>query len=52
MCKKFHRFFKTAAVAAADNSDILNCTFLEAKYILNIPNTYEGGIWGKNLEQK
>ncbi len=26
---------------AADNSDILNCTFLEAFYILNIPNTYD-----------
>jgi hypothetical protein len=49
---KFRRCFKTAGGAVADYSDILNCTFLEAKYILNIPNTYEGGIQGKNLELK
>jgi hypothetical protein len=39
----YKRFFLTAAAAAANNSDILNCTFIEAIYILNIPNTYEGG---------
>ncbi len=34
--------------SAANNSDVLNCTFLEAIYILHIPNTYKGGIQGKN----
>ncbi len=34
-------FFLTAA---AVNSDILNCTFFEAIYILNISYSYEGGI--------
>ncbi len=40
--ENFALFFSSAA--AAENSDIINCTFLEAIYILNIPNTYEGGI--------
>ncbi len=33
-------FLNAATTTAADNSDILNCTFLEAMYILNISYTY------------
>jgi len=36
ICQKIH----SAATTTVDNTNILNCTFLEAIYILNIPNNY------------
>ena len=42
--ENFADFFKTANAAVAGYSHNWNCFFLKGIYIVNIPNTFEGGI--------